>query len=122
MGQIDVTDLLADPDLVDDLIIIRRNASVDGFGENKVVERGEPSIGVVVPASGKTLLRLPEALRIQSVSSFFVRGKIESDGSCAYPDILMFKGSRYEVQLINDFTNWGDGWCEGVCVREKPSR
>lgn len=121
MGQIDVSDILADPELVDALTIIRRTPTVNNFGQNILSERSEPTFGCVQPASGKTLQRLPEALRIANVSSFWVKGQIISDGSCQYPDVILYQGSRYTVQIIFDYTNWGDGWCEGTCVREKPS-
>ena len=121
MGQIDVTDILADPDFTDPVTIIHRLSSVDQFGANQLSERSESTLGVVQPASGKTLARLPEAYRVGSVMSFWVQGKIVSDGSCQYPDILVHKCQRYQVQTIMDWTNWGSGWCEGTAVREKPS-
>ena len=121
MGSIDVTDLLADPDFVDALSLVHRVPNVDGFGRNQLSERSESTYGSVQPASGKTLQRLPEALRVANVSSFWIKGKIVSDGSCQYPDVICFKGVRYAVQVVFDWTNWGQGWCEGTCVREKPT-
>lgn len=121
MGQIDVTEVLADPDFVDAITLIHRTPNVDDFGNNQLTERSEPTYGSVQPASGRTLQRLPEALRVANVSSFWVKGKIVSDGSCQYPDIISFKGQRYAVQVVFDYTNWGEGWCEGTCVREKPT-
>lgn len=121
MGQIDVSELLADPDFVDNLTLIHRAPLVDSFGQNQLTERSEPTVGSVQPASGKTIQRLPEALRVANVSSFWIKGKIVSDGSCQYPDIIYFKGERFAVQVVFDWTNWGEGWCEGTCVREKPA-
>lgn len=121
MAQIDVTDVLSDPDFVDPMTIINRKPTVNEFGENTLAESGSPTVGSIQAASGKTLQRLPEALRVINVQSFWVKGKIVSDGSCQYPDILSFKGQRFAVQAVFDWTNWGAGWCEGTCVREKPS-
>lgn len=121
MGNIDVTDLLSDPDLVDPVVIIHRTPCVDGFGENKLKEVGVSTVGSVQPASGKTLQRIPEAFRVANVMSFWVKGNIVSDGSCAYPDLIVYKGSRFAVQTIFDWKNWGEGFAEGTCVREKPT-
>lgn len=121
MGQIDVTELLHDPDFVGPLTIIHRVPTVNALGENTLSETPLVTIGVVEPASGKTLQRLPDALRSADVSSFWVKGEIQTDGSGQYPDILVFNGKRYAVQNVLDYTNWGAGWCEGVCVREKPT-
>lgn len=121
MGQIDITDLLVDPDFVSPLTLIHRKSCVNNHGDNELQEIGIGTVGSVQPASGKTLQRLPEAFRVANVMSFWVKGKIVSDGSCAYPDIISYKGSRYAVQVIFDWMNWGAGWCEGTCVREKPA-
>lgn len=121
MGNIDVSDILADPDFIDPLILIHRKPTVDTYGENKLIEQGFPTYGSVQPVSGKTLQRLPEALRVANVQSFWIKGQIVSDGSCAYPDIIVFRGQRYAVQVVFDWTHWGQGWCEGTCIREKPA-
>ena len=121
MGQIDVSDILCDPDFVSPATIIRRQSTVDNFGQNQLKEVGEGTFGCVQPVTGKTLQRLPEALRVVDVMSFWVKGKIVSDGKCRYPDLIVVKGVRYAVQVVFDWTSWGQGWCEGTCVREKPS-
>jgi hypothetical protein len=121
MAKIDVSDILADPDMVDPIVIIRRSAHVNEFGQNEIQQQGFSAWGSVQPASGKTLQRLPEAFRVANVMSFWVKGKIISDGRDRYPDLLVFGGERYAVQVIFDWTNWGGGWCEGTCVREKPA-
>lgn len=121
MGQIDVAELLLDPDLVDPVILIRRTPDVDEYGENKLCEQSFPGYGSVQPASGRTIQRLPELLRVANVMSFWVQGQIISDGTCKYPDIIVWKGQRFAVQVVFDWTNWGTGWSEGVCIREKPT-
>lgn len=121
MGSVDVSDLLSDPDFVDPMTLIHRVSDVNCLGENKLKECGVGTFGSIQPASGKTLQRLPEAFRVANVMSFWVKGKIISDGSHQYPDILVFKGSRFAVQTTFDWTNWGEGWCEGTCVRERPA-
>lgn len=121
MANIDVSELLLDPDFIDPIVIIRRTPTINSYGENILSEQGFPTFGSVQPASGKTIQRLPEALRVANVSSFWVKGVIVSDGASKYPDILSFKGQRFAVQTIMDWTNWGEGWTEGTCVREVPA-
>lgn len=121
MGQIDVTELLLDPDFVDPVVLTHRKPLVDNFGQNTLTEQSFQTVGSVQPISGKTLARLPEALRIANVMSFWIQGTIVSDGNCQYPDVISFKGVRFAVQMVFDWTNWGAGWCEGTCVREKPT-
>jgi hypothetical protein len=122
MAQIDVTEVLTDPDLVDKMVIIHRRPNVDTFGQNQLKESAEHTYGSVQPASGKTMQRLPEAFRVANVMSFWLRGKITTDGFEQYPDVLVFRGIRYQVQAVFDFTNWGSGWSEGTCIQERPAR
>jgi hypothetical protein len=121
MAQIDVTELLADPDFIDPVTLIHRKEHVNELGENQLKEYCVCTFGSVQPASGKTLERLPEAFRVANVMSFWLKGKIISDGKCLYPDLISFRGSKFAVQVIFDWTNWGQGWCEGTCVRQVPA-
>lgn len=122
MALIDVSELLLDPDFVDAIALVHRTPTVNEFGENTLVESQIQTVGSVQPASGKTIQRLPDALRVQDVSSFWVQGKIVADGRSQYPDVLCFRGTRYAVQTVQDWSNWGGGWSEGTCVVEKPSK
>lgn len=120
MAQIDVSEILADPDLVDPIIIVSRKPFVNEYGENQLEETSFSTYGSVQSISGKTLQRIPEALRVvPDLKSFFVRGTITSAGDSRYPDILVFNGYRYAVQVVFDWTNWGSGWSEGTCVVER---
>lgn len=121
MGSIDVTELLDDPDLVDPLTLIHRAVRVSSKGKTELKEQCNPTHGVIVPASGKVIARLPEAFRVAGVMNFFIKGVIVSDGLEKYPDIIKWKGKRYQVQVVFDYSNWGAGWSEGTCVKEKAS-
>ena len=119
MGAIDISDVLCDPDMVDPIIHIYRSSCVNSLGQNELTEQGTPTFGSVQSVSGKTLQRIPEAFRVVGVMSFWIKGKIITDGRGRYPDVLVFRGDRYLVQVVFDWTNWGQGWCEGTCVRER---
>lgn len=104
---------------MDTITLIKRVSRVDSLGENVVTEECIKSFGTVQPASGRTLQRLPDALRVANVSSFWFKGEIIQSGK--YPSILVFRGKRYQVQVIFDWANWGGGWNEGTCVAEQPA-
>jgi len=122
MAQLDVSDLLLDPDFVDPTTIIRRTTSVNDYGENIVSEPQQiNTICSVQPANFKQLQRLPEALRMADVRSFFIKIEILQDKTSAYPDIILFQNQRYEVQTSAPWLNYGGGWCEAIAVRQAPS-
>lgn len=121
MAQIDVTELFTDPDFVDEMKMITRVAAVNSLGENFIKETSFNTVGSVQPTDGKNLERIPEALRNENVSSFWVKGEIRTTDGCVYPSILVFKGKRFQVKHVFDWTSWGAGWSEGLCVGEKLS-
>lgn len=121
MANIDVSELMSDPDFVDPIQVITRFPYVDGLGQNHISENILDSIGCVQPANFKTVQKLPEALRVANVSSFWFKGEIVATASGKYPSILVFRGIRYQVQTVADWSNFGEGYTEGTCVAEIPS-
>ena len=121
MSNIDVSELLCDPDFVDEIVQIKRSPSVDGRGKNILGEVKVNTVGAVVPASGKTIFRMPEEFRVADVYEFFLKGTITATAPGKYSDVLVFKGQKYNVQLVFDYSNWGAGYCQGTCIRQVPA-
>lgn len=121
MALVDVSDLLVDPDFVNDMSLIHRVPTIDIYGQQSLVETQVDTIGVAEPSSGRDLERLPDALRIKDVYTFWIKAQIVADGTSAYPDLILFNTNRYEVELILDWMNWAPGWCQCVAVRAAPS-
>lgn len=121
MAQIDVSELLHDPDFVDKMTVISRTTTTNSKGENNLAECPVTSVGSVQPASGKTLFKLPEEMRVANVMSFWYQGQIVATAPGKYSSIIVFKGVRFQVQTVFDWTNFGAGWCEGTCVAEVPA-
>lgn len=118
MAQLDVSELVLDPLFVDPLTLIHRTPTVNSMGENTLVESPISTVGSVQPASNKQLSRLPEALQVADVRSFFIKVEIITDGASKYPDIIVFGGKRFQVLTSAPWLNYGGGWNEGVCVAE----
>lgn len=121
MSRIDITELLTDPDFVDEMTVITRYPRVNSKGENLLNEKQVISVGSVQPASGKTVFKLPEEFRVANVSEFYFKGAIIATAPGKYSSIIVFKGQRFQVQTVADWTNWGAGWTEGTCVAEVPA-
>lgn len=121
MAQVNVNELLSDPDFVDEIQLVTRVPQINSLGENILTESSLLSVGSVQPASGRAISRLPEALRVANISSFWFKGVIVASAPGKYSSILVFKGRRYQVQTVFDWSNWGEGYCEGTCVAEVPA-
>jgi hypothetical protein len=118
VSQIDVTELLSDPDFVDTVLLINRAPQVNTAGENFLNEDPIETVGAVQPADGKTVMRLPDDLRVANLMSFWIQGSIVTSAPGKYSSILVFKGRRFEVQHVFDWTAAGAGWSEGLCIAE----
>ncbi len=121
MANIDVTELFSDPDFVDPMTVISRVPMVDSLGQNRLTETSVSSFGSIQPLSGDTVNRIPEALRNENVRSFYFKGVIVTSAPGEYPSIIVFRGKRYQVRHVFDWTNWGQGFTKGLCVAEVPS-
>lgn len=121
MANIDVSELLSDPDFVDPIQVITRTQRVDGLGQGTYFEKVLNTFGSVQPANFKTVNKLPEAMRVANVSSFFFKGEIIASDPGKYSSILVFRGKRYQVQTVADWSNYGNGYTEGTCVAEVPA-
>lgn len=121
MALLSVRDVILDADFLDQALLIHRKPYVDQYGENKIQEQVVNTFASVQPASGKVLKRLPDSLQTSDVRSFWIQGTIIADGQCAYPDIIVYRGMRYQVQVVFDWINFGESFSEGVAVRERIS-
>jgi hypothetical protein len=118
MALIDITELLTDPDYASPIAIVTRVPSVNFLGENYLNETTKMTWGCVEPANGKSISRLPESLRVSNLMSFWIRGVIVTSEPEQYPAILLFKGNRFQVKIVFDWSGWGSGWSEGLCVAQ----
>lgn len=121
MALIDVSDLLLDPDFVNQVSLVHRTSTVGTNGKNTLVETTVATIGSVQPAPSKEIMRLPDALRMSDVRKFWIKAEILADGSSQYPDIIVFQGKRFQVINTEPWLNYGAGWNAGLCVWEKPA-
>lgn len=117
-ARIDVTELLHDADFVDAIQLITRTPSVSSQGVVTFTESTLNTYGSVQPAPANAVDKVPEAMRTKDLKSFFVQATIVASESGHYSSILVFAGLRYQVLSVSDFSNWGAGWTEGLCVVE----
>lgn len=119
--QLDVTELMSDPDFVGEMTQVSRVSRANEHGENIITECKVNTVGSVQPADGRMIERLPEAERIGNFMSFWMKGTIVASAPGKYTDILVFQGQRFQVKTVFDWSTWGSGWCEGLCVAGVPA-
>jgi Na+/citrate or Na+/malate symporter len=112
---------MTDPDFVGQIQHVSRKTVQNSYGENILTDCTANTVGSVQPISTKDIQKIPEAMRIANMLTFFIKGTIVASAPGKYSDILIFQGQRFQVMTVNDWSAWGAGYCEGMCIAEIPS-
>lgn len=125
MARIDVSEILTDPDFLDDVLLIRRTAAL--VGARNVVTEADPVLTAMVVQDGvqsEDIQRVPEALRlldsitVWSVTPLTAQDRVTEGG---YSDVLGWDDRRWEVRtVLANFTNWGQGYTKALATLMQP--
>ena len=118
---IDITQSLGDPDFVAPIQQISRKYQVDSFGKTVITECVFNTVGSVQPISGADVQKVPELMRVVNMKTFWIKGQIIASEPGKYSDILVFLGRRFQILTVDDWSQWGVGYSQGVCVAEIPA-
>lgn len=121
MANVDCSELMSDPDFVDQIQVLTRTPYVDFLGQNKIQSMTSNTIGSVQPADYATVQKLPEGMRVENLYSFWVKMELVTSDPGKYSSILVFRGRRYQVKTVANWSQWGEGFSEGLAVVEAPA-
>jgi hypothetical protein len=121
VAQIDLSELMTDPDFVDAIRIVRRAPTVNSYGENTLTSSNIDTYASVQSPNGETLNRLPDGAVLSDYKVFYCKTPLYADRVNGYADIIEFAGLRYQVINSIPWSNWGAGWYRADCVMEKLS-
>lgn len=120
MADIDTSELMFDPDFVDEVGLINRASAANSKGRNELTET-EPLM-VLMSVQGpqaKDFVRYPDLINFESVISVWYCGSLMADGQGVYSDIILWRGKRYQVHKIDeDYMNFGGGFTKAFCTQE----
>lgn len=112
--MIDVSEIVTDPDFLEEVTLIRRAAMVDNFGDNTITETETTVEMVVLAGSGETLKRLPDGVRLTDAINIFYAEHLNAQTPGGYPDVIVRGGRRYQVQNVFDYGT--SGYWEADCL------
>jgi galactose-6-phosphate isomerase len=130
MPDLDVSDLLTDPDFAEELTIIRRAVTINTHGRQQVAETtiSPKPWGVVLPQSDQPLQRGPDQQSLPMLLQVHTKFRLRSAsivGTQEYqPDLLIWNGSRFLVNRVYPFSHFGQGFivadCSSMTTTEAP--
>ena len=113
---LDVDDVLLDPDFCEPLAILRPDLTLSQHGRNAIAEYQvtPPPIGVVIPGA-KGFNRTDVAEITGAMVTVWVYGfTFLPPNSASHPDVLLWRGTRYVLQQVNDWSRYGRGFNVGL--------
>lgn len=119
MADLDITELLSDPDFTDTVQLVRRASTIDGNGRNILTETPAYVTMVVQAPDADILNRYPDLANQNSKVCAWYKGELKVAGDGIYADLIVWRGQRMQAWKIHEnYINWGTGWTMAIFVGE----
>lgn len=116
MPTIDVTELFEDPDLASPIMITEYSQYVDSHGRARNTPKTTKIVGVIQPASNRTLMLLPDLTRTSGAVEVWCRFDLKEGTQDTAPDEVTWCGQTYIVANVQRWANEAGGsWTHAVC-------
>lgn len=118
MPELDVSDVLTDPDFLDQLVCIR---TTQGIGPNGVVFAASQQLlqfyGVVTSDRGLLLEREAAGSRIDGSIVVVTKFRLQDGSTIASlaADIVQWNNQQWTVVHIDPYTRYGAGFVQALC-------
>jgi hypothetical protein len=116
MPDLDVADVLLDPDFCEQITVIRRVQAVSTSGaafasntQNLIIT------GVVTIGSMLALKRASDYELANNVITVHSQTRLQGPTANGYPDIVVWKGNKYVVKRQSDWSHYGQGFTAAEC-------
>lgn len=117
MPNLDVSDLLTDPDFADKFDVLRTTESVSSGGMvQQSVQTISSVIGVVTPMSDRELSRLPDAERLTGQVMVYTKFRLSDGEGNRTADIVRWADEEYTVVSTDNYSRFGAGFIAARCV------
>jgi len=116
MPQLDVSDVLLDPDFIDtSLVCIRQAQTVGTDGIAVDTQTSTPFSGVVTNDTGDILMREAQGEHITGSITIHTKFRL-TDGSTSYSaDQVTWLGATYTVSRVANWSTYGAGFIAATC-------
>lgn len=117
MAQLDVTEILLDPDFMDTGLVCKR--SVQTVGDNGRATNAvtaTPFAGVITSDKGDILERIAGGERKKGSITIHTMFRLTAgSGEESIADVVTWQGRDYTVANVNDYSHFGRGFVAASC-------
>lgn len=125
MPDLDLTELMNDPDFCETFIVVRRKTKVNDHGRSDNTPERITVVGSVTPTADNSLTRdmamQMQAKSVKVITRFALRGPSKDKSAAGtelryMPDVIVWQGDSYEPVDIRDYSRFGAGFIEADCM------
>jgi hypothetical protein len=123
MPALDVTDILTDPDFADLFTVTRfvQTVTAGGMASNASNIINNVS-GVVTANDDIDLLKMPEGELLSGSITIITKFRLTNGSGAQDADVVTWHGRTYQVKTIGDWSGFGAGFIEAICVLNKANQ
>lgn len=115
MADLDVSDLLLDPDFTEVFKVLRQREVVGTNGRSTATVSALPGIvGVITMASPNDLLRVPDEQHSDKNISVVTKFRLRGPSPGYQPDKIVWQGDTYIVHNVEPYTQFGSGFVQAI--------
>ncbi|MDV7389209.1 hypothetical protein R4446_16300 [Acinetobacter baumannii] len=116
MAQLDVSDVLLDPDFIETRIICKRTEVIVGNnGRSQETITTTPFNGVVTTNNGLNMDRRPDGTLIKGAINIHTQFALTSGDAKTKADEITWKGKTYIVAQVLNNLHYGQGFIKAIC-------
>ena len=116
MADLDVTELLVDPDFVEMVTVTRRDEVVSAVtGRGTLVSTVFPNIvAFLITTDDDANVRKDDAQSTSRVINVVTEFRLRAAGAGIQPDVITYDGANYTVKALKPHTRWGAGFLKAT--------
>ncbi len=114
MANLDVSDILLDPDFSQAVIIQRAAQTVTDQGLTATSADRAQITAVIVPAGSLDLSRGADAEMLKGKIHVYTQFPLTAGDETVGADVVFWQGRRYTVSAVDDYTQFGVGFVDAT--------
>lgn len=115
MPDLDVTDIINDPDFAEQFTVVRTIRAVSSGGLAVDTSGNFYVSGIILPTPGARLMLFPESERSSGMIDVYTQFRLVPLTDQTAADQIVWHNKVYRVRTCEDWTDWGQGFTHATC-------
>lgn len=115
MPDIDVSELLLDPDFVETIQLTRRAEVIGNNGRMTTSNTVHNIIASVQPQSDQPMIRGPDQQNLPQLIAVITKFRVRPISPGYQPDLVLWNGTIFVVNKVYNWSHYGQGYVKAEC-------